>query len=95
MTNATATTKLVWQPLWNAMRADCTNWVETTEEMYWDMLEVLPPLRMRRGAFLMSEANHSDEHGAEVYACFARKGDDYFARYMTAQQFDAEMVTTY
>jgi hypothetical protein len=74
------------------MRSNPAAWIPTTEEMYWSMLEVLPPLRMRRGAFLMSEANHSDEHGKQVYACFLRKNDEYFARYMTEQEFSYEVA---
>jgi hypothetical protein len=33
---------------------------ETTEEEYWDMLEVLPPLKMNNGCFYMSEFQTGD-----------------------------------
>lgn len=86
------TTPLVWKPLWDAMRSSLSAWVPTTEEMYWDMLEALPPLRMAKGMFLMSEADHTNEGGHEVYACFMRKSDKYFARYMTKQEFIDEVA---
>jgi hypothetical protein len=35
-------------------------WLETTEERYWEMLEVLPPACMMGGGFLVGEA--SDHH---------------------------------
>jgi hypothetical protein len=85
------TTPLVWKPLWDAMRSTPGAWIPTTEEMYWDMLEALPPLRMAKGMFLMSEADHTDVDGHEVYACFSRKSDEYFARYMTEQEFINEV----
>ena len=37
---------VVWDALWDAMKAAPGEWIETTEKMYWDMLEVLPPVRM-------------------------------------------------
>lgn len=86
------TTPLVWKPLWDAMRSSPGVWIPTTEEMYWDMLEALPPLRMGRGMFLMGEADHSDDEGCKVYACFLQKGRAYFARYMTKQEFDDEVT---
>jgi hypothetical protein len=85
------TTPLVWKPLWDAMRSTPDAWIPTTEEMYWDMLEALPPLRMRGGAFLMSEADHSDESGHPVYACFLKHQGHYLARYMNCLEFDEEL----
>ena len=84
-------TPLVWKPLWDAMRSSPGAWIPTTEKMYWDMLEALPPLRMSRGMFLMSEADHTDAEGQEVYAGFMHKSDEYFARYMTKQEFNDEV----
>ena len=30
--------KLEWQNLWDAMEANPSEWIETTQKMYWDML---------------------------------------------------------
>jgi hypothetical protein len=92
MTNTQTQLPLVWKPLWDAMRSSPAAWIPTTEEMYWDMLEALPPLCMSRGAFLMSEADHTNANNDEVYACFSRKSDEYFARYMTKQEFVNEVA---
>lgn len=92
MTNTQTQAPLVWKPLWDAMRSSHAAWIPTTEEMYWDMLEALPPLKMGRGAFLMSEPDHTNAGGYEVYACFLRKNDKYFARYMTKQEFTNEVA---
>lgn len=83
------TKPLVWDDLWAAMKAKPTEWIETTEKMYWNMLEVVPPRRQTRMAFLLGEANHTNEEGKEVYAAFKQQGDRYYARYMTVAEFDA------
>ena len=77
----------VWQQLWDAMDANPSEWIETTEKMYWDMLEVLPPRAQSRSAFLVGEANHHDSNGEAVYACFCETGDKFRARYMTLKEF--------
>ena len=55
----TAQTALEWSPLWEAMKADKSAWIPTTESMYWEMLECLPPRAMRNGAFLVGEADQA------------------------------------
>jgi hypothetical protein len=78
--------KLEWQALWDAMTAAPDEWVPTTEKMYWEMLEVLPPRAQARGAFLVGEASrHVD--GVAVYSCFKQSGGEYFAKDMTVKQF--------
>lgn len=47
--------KLEWQALWDAMEAAPDAWIPTTENMWWQMLEVLPPRAQTRGAFLVGE----------------------------------------
>lgn len=86
------TAPLVWQPLWDAMEANPTAWIPTTEQMYWEMLEVLPPRLMTGSAFLVGEAHHHNAEGQAVYACFSQTGENYRARYMTAQQFKEEAM---
>lgn len=78
---------LEWQPLWDAMQAHPDKWIPTTEKMYWEMLEVLPPRDMTRRAFLVGEAHSDNAEGYPVYACFKKLGDEYFARYLTLEQF--------
>ena len=48
-------TTLEWQPLWDAMDARPTEWIETTEQMWWDMLECVPPRAQAGSRFLVGE----------------------------------------
>ena len=80
------TKKLEWQALWDAMEATPEAWIPTTEKMYWDMLEVLPPRAQRNGAFLVGEPLR-DNGGEAVYSCFKQTGGEYFAKDLTLKQF--------
>jgi hypothetical protein len=66
-------------------------WVPTTEAMYWDMLEAVPPAAMYAGAFLVGEAHH--HNGQPVYAMFRYEGDEYMAKYATLAEFNAFKAT--
>jgi len=79
---------VVWAELWEAMKETPSAWIETTEKMYWDMLEVLPPVRMDCSKFLVGEADHENSAGEPVYACFKKIGSKYFARYLSVAQFE-------
>jgi hypothetical protein len=85
-------TLLEWADLWAAMDAKPSEWIPTTEGMYWQMLEVLPPRAQRGRAFLVGEANNTNADGYPVYACFNKLGDDYFARNLTLEQFKADIL---
>lgn len=78
---------VVWAELWDAMKETPSAWIETTEKMYWDMLEVLPPIRMDGRKFLVGEADHHNATGEPVYACFKRLGSKFFARYLSVAQY--------
>ena len=88
----TTQTPLTWQPLWDAMRANPAQWIPTTEQMFWDMLEVLPPRLQGSSAFLVGEADHHNNEGRAVYACFCKIGSQYRAKYMTTEQFRSEAM---
>ncbi len=47
---------LEWQALWDAMDTNPDQWIPTTEKMYWEMLEVLPPRKQSRSAFLVGNS---------------------------------------
>ena len=79
--------KLVWVPLWDAMKSNPEAWVPTTEGMYWDMLECLPPRAQSGGRFLVGEPERHNEQGEAVHACFKQVGNEFFAKYMTVKQF--------
>jgi hypothetical protein len=79
--------KLEWQALWDAMEATPEAWIPTTEKMYWDMLEVLPPRAQRNGAFLVGEALRSNGQGEAVYSCFSAIGHSFYAKNLTVKQF--------
>ena len=76
-----------WKELWDAMDANPSEWIPTTEAMYWEMLEVLPPRKMIGEQFLVGEANNHNENGEAVYACFNKYCDKYAAKYMTVKEF--------
>ena len=81
------TKNLEWQPLWDAMDATPENWILTTENMYWQMLECLPPCAMDKGGFLVGEPVSHNSEGKAVYSCFRRVGDQYHAKNLTLAQF--------
>lgn len=78
---------LEWQELWDAMDASPEAWIPTTEKMFWEMLEVLPPRAMRGGAFLVGEPLRDNGQGETLYSCFCRTGDNFRARNLTVKQF--------
>ena len=77
---------LEWADLWKAMDASNT-WVETTEGMYWQMLEVLPPVQMTVGAFMVGEAVRDDDDGEPVHAMFREVGDKFYAKNVKLSKF--------
>ena len=85
-------TTLEWQPLWDAMDANPDKWIPTTGKMYWEMLEVLPPRKQSRSAFLVGEATRHNAEGYPVYSCFKRVGDSFYAKNMTLDQFNQEVT---
>lgn len=81
------TQPLEWQALWDAMDADPKAWIPTTENMYWEMLEVVPPVAMRPCAFLVGEPLRH-VNGEAIHACFRKTGGSYVARNLTVSQFN-------
>lgn len=82
---------VVWGELWSAMKenylAGNEKWVETTEEMYDEQLNVLPPEEWEHGSFLVGEAWNHNSNNESVYACFMRFDGRYYARYLTRRQW--------
>jgi hypothetical protein len=83
---------LEWQALWDAMDAKPNDWIETTEEMFWNMLECVPPRAQEPSRFLVGEALRTNDAGENVHSCFKECGGRYFAKNMTVAQFK-ERVT--
>ena len=83
---------LEWQALWDAMEANPSEWIPTTESMYWEMLEAVPPRAQKKTAFLVGEADHHNADGYPVYSCFKRAGDTFYAKNMTFKQFNIEVA---
>ena len=81
------TKQLVWAELWAAMDANPDQWIETTEEMYWEMLEVLPPRSSIGRNFLVGEALRDNSEGFPIYSCFTKSGDTYKAKNLTYKEF--------
>lgn len=84
------TAPLEWQALWDAMDASPEAWLPTTEKMYWEMLEVLPPRKMIGRSFLVGEKLRHNSAGEAVYSCFAKFGDTYEAKNLTVAEFMRE-----
>ena len=84
------TEPLEWDALWAVMRLKPHPWAETTENMYYRMLEAVPPQDMGNGGFLVGEPQYHSANGEAVYACFVTnhgKPERYQARYMTQREF--------
>jgi len=80
--------KLEWQALWDAMDAAPIEWIPTTEAMYWDMLECVPPRAQTPAAFLVGEPLRHNADGEAVHACFKETAaGEFFARNLTVKQF--------
>ena len=84
----TETKKLEWSELWDAMDAAPDAWIPTTEEMYWQMLEVVPPRAQVRDRFLVGEALRQNAEGKAVHSCFKEVEGQYFAKNMTVEHFN-------
>jgi len=80
---------LEWDDLWAAMKKDPEKWQLTTEHMYDEMLNCLPPRAWIRNAFLVGEPDHHNNEGFPVYACFSKMQGKCFARYLSLAQFNA------
>jgi hypothetical protein len=83
--------KLEWQPLWDAMEANPSEWIETTQKMYWDMLESVPPRAQNSRGFLVGEPLSDNAEGYPIYACFRKSGDNYYAKNLTLSEFRVEV----
>ena len=98
MTKADEPTPLEWDDLWRAMDALPHTWILTTENMFYRMLDAVPPQDMGSGGFLVGEAQYHNAANEPVYACFAELpdglGGSYFAaRYLTQREFtDWKMI---
>ena len=78
---------LEWQNLWDAMKSNPAEWIPTTEKMYWEMLEVLPPRAHIGASFLVGEPLHDDDQGQAVYSCFNNSFGKYSAKNLTVKEF--------
>ena len=76
--------------LWDAMDSNHEQWIPTTESMYWEMLEVLPPRKMVGENFLVGEPLRHNSQGESVYSCFTKFGNTYKAKNLTLAEFMAE-----
>lgn len=85
--NTTLDKPLEWADLWKSMKEYPHAWTLTTENMYHEMLECLPPRAMGSNAFLVGEADHHNSDGLPVYACFAQSPRGVFATYLTVAEF--------
>ena len=82
---------LEWRDLFDTMDAYPSEWIETTEDMYFEMLECLPPRAMAKGAFMVGEPLRHGPDGAAIHACFKQKAGRFFAKNLTLAQFHAEV----
>jgi hypothetical protein len=78
--------QLEWKELWDAMKANPDQWIETTESMATEMLGAVPPIGAW-GFFLVGEPNNHNEQGEAVYAGFRIVDGKHFARYLTVREY--------
>ena len=80
--------------LWDAMRAayEAGNgqWVETTERVYDEQLNVLPPRAWIGPSFAVGEEYCHNEYGLAVWPTFTHRDGRYFGRYATLTDFRAD-----
>lgn len=63
------------------------SWLEVSAETYDEMLDVLPPIRMSGGAFMVGEAWDHDERGG-LYSAYVEHKDRFFCRIDHLIDFD-------
>ena len=90
MPTTTDTQPLEWSDLWEAMDASPDAWIPTTEDMYFEMRDCLPPRTMSGGRFLVGEPKTHNAEGKAVHACFWERDGSYFAKHMTIEQFRSQ-----
>jgi hypothetical protein len=81
-----------WKAAKGALQDQPVTWIPVTKEHYEDMLNVLPPERMARGAFLVGEpADHHAVSGMPRYAMLRRGSDSHqeSSRPVTVAEFTA------
>ena len=87
--------KLEWSVLRFVMKKEYKGerrWVETTEDMFHEMLNIVPPRAQTCWAFLMGEAWDSNADGKAIYEAYKADGNGrYFAKYMTVKEFEQEL----
>ena len=66
-----------------------TTWNKTTEEKYWEMLEVLPPAIMTKNGFLVGEPLDHNSAGQPRYEAFVEYDGKFYvaAEAMTVVDF--------
>ena len=69
-------------------------WKETTEERFWEMLGVLPPAIMLKGAFLVGEPYDHNDIGYPRFQGFRQEGEKFFesSRPITHAEFKKEIA---
>lgn len=83
---------LEWDDLWAEMEKPGYPWVLTTESMYDEMLNVLPPRAYGGDGFLVGEPLTHNNEGEAVHAGFFRLIDgNYYAKNMTVREFQLRM----
>jgi hypothetical protein len=69
-------------------KAGDSSWVETSQKHFYDLLDVLPPARMKDTAFMVGECyTHDKDKGAMYDACITVDGR-YFIRLAPLRSFD-------
>jgi hypothetical protein len=68
-------------------KAGDKSWIEVSERIYWDQLEVLPPAAMTRVAFAVGEPWNHDGEGA-VHTMYIEVGGRFFCRNDHLRDFD-------
>jgi hypothetical protein len=76
----------VWQHLWDEMKKQPFQWIETTQEMYYEMLCCVPPIRHKGTFFIVGEPSFHSAKGEALYAAFNKINGKFYAKYLTLLQ---------
>lgn len=80
-----------YSALFQLMDATPRQWVPTTEKMFYDMLEAIPPVAYGKAenwtGFLMGEPVTHDTQGDAIYSAYIRVDDNFYAQNMTVKDF--------
>ena len=69
------------------------SWREISERIFYDLLECVPPARMKYNAFAVGETWKHDQEGNKIHTIGIEVNNRYFMRHALLNSFDSAMYT--